>query len=78
METPQKNKIADNTSTDGLWTTEQAAEWLGFTARMLEARRQHGNGPSYVRISARAVRYFPGDVRSWAANRLKMTISEKQ
>ncbi|MCP5426759.1 MAG: DNA-binding protein [Chromatiaceae bacterium] len=37
--------------------TEAAADFLGVTPRKLEQMRQHGNGPEFVRISPKCVRY---------------------
>ncbi len=53
-----------------LLTTAQAAAVLGYTPRMLEARRTRGGGPSYVRISGRAIRYRVEDLVSWIEERL--------
>lgn len=52
-----------------LMTTEEAAEFLGFSPRMLEKRRHRGDGPPYVRISSRAVRYRPEALRRWLDER---------
>lgn len=48
-----------------LMDTEEAAAFLGLSARALEARRHQGKGPPYVRISSRAVRYEPVALRQW-------------
>ena len=38
-------------------TTDEAAEYLGVPKRNLEAMRQSGKGPLFVRFSPRNVRY---------------------
>lgn len=48
----------------------QAATLLQLTPRTLQAWRYQGGGPSFVRISARCIRYRPEDLRRWAAERL--------
>jgi predicted DNA-binding transcriptional regulator AlpA len=50
-----------------LWTTEQVAEFLGQKPRTLAEKRGRGDGPPYVKISARCVRYDPAVVRAWLA-----------
>lgn len=59
-----------------LLTEEEAAELLGFSSRFLQGRRYTGDGPKFVRISARAVRYRPEDLQEWAAERLRTSTSE--
>ena len=59
-----------------LLTTGQAAAWLGYTERMLEARRLRGGGPKYVRISARAVRYRFCDLENFVESCLRSSTSD--
>lgn len=59
-----------------LLTEAEAAELLGFTPRFLQNRRVRGDGPPYVAVSARAVRYLPEDLRSWAAERRRTSTSD--
>lgn len=47
------------------------AERTGTTARMWQALRQKGEGPPFVRLSARCVRYQWGAVQQWLAERTK-------
>jgi len=58
-----------------LLSEREAAELIGFTPRFLQDRRLRGDGPSFVRISARAVRYRPADLETWAAARLRTSTS---
>jgi len=69
----ENTNLADLTA---LLTTQQAAALLGYKPRMLEARRVRGDGPKYVRISARAIRYRPIDLHIWIESRLKSSTSE--
>lgn len=50
-----------------LLTQEQVAELLGVTPKCLEARRFKGQGPPFIRLSNRWVRYAPSDVEAWLA-----------
>lgn len=60
-----------------LLTEEQAAEAIGFSARFLQDRRLRGGGPKFVRVSARAIRYRPEDLRAWAEARLCTSTSDR-
>lgn len=53
----------------GLLDTRQAAELLGLRPAALAAWRQRGDGPPYIRISSRCVRYDPGDLTEWLDER---------
>ena len=59
-----------------LLTEEEAAHALGFTARFLQNRRHRGDGPQYVRISARAIRYRPEDLAAFAAKLVRTSTSD--
>jgi hypothetical protein len=59
-----------------LLTEAEAARLLGFTPRFLQQRRYTGNGPKFVRVSARAIRYRLADLEAWAAERLRTSTSD--
>jgi len=61
------NVAAPNTE-EGLWTTKEAAAWLKTSPRKLETSRIKGDGPPFIRISSRMVRYRPQDVRAWVSS----------
>ena len=63
---------------DALLTEEQAAEFINFTPRFLQARRQRGGGPAYVRVSPRAVRYMRRDLISWAEERRQTSTADER
>jgi predicted DNA-binding transcriptional regulator AlpA len=46
-----------------------AAEFLGVRPRTLEAWRQRGIGPRYLRYSKTCVRYRLSDIQAWVAMR---------
>jgi hypothetical protein len=59
-----------------LLTEEEAARALGFTPRFLQNRRLRGDGPAFIRVSSRAIRYRPEDLRAWTAERLRRSTSD--
>jgi hypothetical protein len=59
-----------------LLTEAEAAELIGFTPRFLQERRLRGGSPPYIKISARAIRYRPEDLRAWAAERIRTSTSD--
>ena len=56
----------------------EAATLLALSPRTLETLRVRGNGPSFVRIGARAVRYRRAAVLDWAASRERPNTSVPQ
>lgn len=53
-----------------------AASSLGLTPRTLQSWRWSGIGPSFVRVSARCIRYRISDLEQWAADRVKQNTGE--
>ena len=54
---------------EALLTAKEVSVWLGFTTQALDAWRRQGTGPKYIRVSKRAIRYRPDDVRTWIAEK---------
>ena len=50
---------------DALLPEDEAAEFLGYSKRALQNWRHRGDGPPYIRISERAVRYRRRDLIAW-------------
>jgi len=67
--------VAKDTN-DALLTERQAADFLGVTARCLQAWRYRGGGPKFVRISSRCIRYRQSDLREWIEARLRSDTGE--
>jgi predicted DNA-binding transcriptional regulator AlpA len=63
---------------DALLTERQAAELLGFTARSLQAWRYRGDGPQYVRVGARGIRYRRQDLQEWIKAHLQNSTSAER
>lgn len=59
-----------------LLTSVEAAHYLGFSPRTLENWRISGDGPLYVRVSARCVRYRVIDLDTWTHQRLCRSTSD--
>jgi len=59
-----------------LLTQTEAAERLGLSPRWMEVRRYQGDGPPFVRVSSRCVRYRPQDLERWAAENLRTSTSD--
>ncbi|MEQ9643222.1 MAG: DNA-binding protein [Alphaproteobacteria bacterium] len=54
----------------------QAGAFVGLGERAMQAYRQRGGGPLFVRISARCVRYRRVDLKAWADDRLRRSTSD--
>ena len=54
---------------DRLLLTDEAAQFLRLTPRALENWRNKGDGPPYIRISHRCVRYRLGTLVDWLGKR---------
>lgn len=50
---------------DKLATAPEVAEHLGYTPEGLAQMRYRGNGPKFIKLGGRAVRYRWADVEAW-------------
>lgn len=48
-----------------LLTPDQAGKILGMSTHSLAQMRYLGNGPVYIKISAKTIRYRRSDLESW-------------
>lgn len=62
--------------TEPLATESEAAEFLRFTPRALQARRLKGEPPRFVRLSARAVRYRWSDLREFVEGSVRASTAD--
>ena len=53
-----------------------AAEFLDLTDRTMQKYRQTGDGPPYVLISSRCLKYRRTDLRKWAEARMRKSTSD--
>lgn len=61
---------------DVLLTTEQAAQVLAVHPRTLDGWRIRGNGPKFLQLSARCVRYRRSDIEAWTVERERRSTSD--
>jgi hypothetical protein len=59
-----------------LLTEGEAARAIGLTPRFLQNRRHRGDGPPFVQISSRCIRYEPEALRAWVARHRRMSTSD--
>ena len=60
-----------------LITEIQAAAFINVTRRCMQAWRLSGNGPKFVRLSQRCVRYRQAELSSYADDRLQQSTSQE-
>ena len=53
-----------------------AAEFAGLSVRTMQSLRQSGEGPKFIRLSPRCVRYRRSDIGSWAEAKLVSSTSD--
>ena len=71
----QQEFISQNCNDDHLLTQKELARILHIRERTTETWRLRGEGPPFVRISRRCVRYRVADVRRWVSERVKTSTS---
>ena len=54
----------------------EAGKFLGLERRTMQAMRQRGGGPRFVRISSRCIKYRRADLRAWSEARLVASTAE--
>ena len=59
-----------------LITERLAGEFCHLTDRAMQKYRQTGDGPRFVRISSRCIRYRRIDLRAWTESRLRNSTSD--
>ena len=57
--------------TPELLTPEQAGQILSMSSHSLAQMRYVGNGPAYVKISAKTIRYRRTDLEAWLQARTR-------
>ena len=61
----------------GLIDEKTAADFMDLTPRWLQAKRQHGGGPKFVRISQRCIKYTRYWLKTYADDRLRSSTSDQ-
>lgn len=68
--------MASISNNETLLNTKSAAEFLGLSPRTLDGKRITGNGPKFVRLSARCIRYRLADLNKWCADNTRISTSD--
>ncbi len=55
---------------------KQAADYLGLSPKTLEKWRHTGDGPKFVKMGAKAVRYDMAELDLWVKSRSRHSTSE--
>ncbi len=53
-----------------------AADFLDLTTRSMQGMRQRGDGPRFIRISARCIRYTRALLKAWSDARVRSSTSD--
>lgn len=67
---------ASSPAPEPLLSERDAATILGLTPRTLQAWRARGDGPAFVRISSRCVRYQPSALEEWIQDRVRRSTAD--
>ena len=73
---PPSDSAADLDYWFELIAQPEAAKFRGVTERKMERDRQTGDGPKFVRLSARCIRYRRIDLRADAEKRMVRSTAE--
>ncbi len=59
-----------------LLTETEVARILGFSVRTLQKWRVRGEGPPFMKVSARAIRYRRSDIKAWVEANMRISTSD--
>ncbi len=62
---------------DELWTTEEAARFLGISTRQMWEWRRKRHGPPFIRLSRQCIRYLVSDLKEYV-NSLRVETTQLQ
>jgi predicted DNA-binding transcriptional regulator AlpA len=74
---PAKRAETSNHHRDDLLTDKELLSPTGLGASFWRSRRLKGDGPVYIKISSRAVRYRWGDVLDWIETLKRSSTSDQ-
>jgi predicted DNA-binding transcriptional regulator AlpA len=66
---PKAEKLIFSDDPNALLPPTQAAKYLSITSGYLKVLRYSGNGPDFIRISERNIRYRKADLDKWIESR---------
>lgn len=61
---------------EALIPEKRAAEFLGLSIKTLQKRRVTGDGPKFLKISSRCVRYRRADLIAWANSLVRTSTTD--
>ena len=70
------SEIDEPTYWHSLISETEAAKFLGLTTRSMQAMRQRGGGPKFIRLSSRCIRYTRTLLKTHADARLRGSTSD--
>lgn len=56
---------------------KEAGAFLDLTDRAMQACRQRADGPRFIRLSSRCIRYRRTDLKAWAETRIRTSTSDQ-
>jgi len=59
-----------------LLTPAEAAERLGVTERVLERLRGTGDGPDFIKLTSKSLRYRPEDVETFVISNVRRNTAQ--
>jgi predicted DNA-binding transcriptional regulator AlpA len=60
-----------------LMTPEEVSDWTGLSRGALAQLRYKGEGPKFIKLGAKTVRYFRGHVQEWLEGNVHQRTGEK-
>ncbi len=79
-EAPCAPDTAERTEDSDYWYSlipeKPAGKFCDLTDRAMQKYRQTGDGPRFVRISSRCIRYRRIDLKAWADARMRSSTSD--
>jgi predicted DNA-binding transcriptional regulator AlpA len=64
------------TTSNAILRPPQASRYLGLSTSFLAKKRLTGDGPKFIRLSARAIGYHQSDLDAWLKQKLCSSTSE--
>ena len=55
---------------------KEGGAFLDLTDRAMQGYRQRGDGPRFIRLSSRCIRYRRIDLKAWAETRIRTSTSD--
>lgn len=76
MSHPTENPNTAVMASEPNWDTTATARFTGLSASTLNKMRVRGDGPQFLKIGRKVVKYRPADVRAWLSTRIRHSTSE--